>query len=74
MNLFRSEEHVRNWRGFKAGTEEGVLTLPELAKVFSVGLFTRRLDSDYVSRGMYFDEFLKALEEIGKLRPSWSPG
>ena len=24
MNLFRSEEHIRNWRGFKPDTETGI--------------------------------------------------
>ncbi len=49
MNLFRSEEHVRNWSGFKSGTEEGIVELSVLAKLFSVYIFTRRLDPDYVS-------------------------
>ena len=50
MNLFRSEEHVRNWIGFKSGTEEGIVDLSVLAKLFSVDTFTRRLEPDYVSR------------------------
>jgi hypothetical protein len=74
MNLFRSEEHVRNWNGFKAGTEEGILPLPELVKLFSGPLFTRRLDADYVSSGMYVEQFQKAVAEIGKVRRFWSQG
>ena len=27
MNLFRSEEHVRNWPGFAPGTEQGLIPL-----------------------------------------------
>jgi len=73
MNLFRSEEHVHNWSGFKKGTEEGIVELPAVAKIFSGNLFTRRLDPDYVSNCQkYFGEAISALGEIGKVRPFWS--
>ncbi len=73
MNLFRSEEHIRKWNGFKAGTEEGIVELPALVKVFSGSLFTRRLDPDYVSNlKNYIGEFVGAVGEIGKVRPFWS--
>ena len=49
MNLFRSEEHIRHWSGFKPGTEEGIIPLLDMAKAFSVNFVTRRLDKDYVS-------------------------
>ena len=74
MNLFRSEEHVRNWSGFKSGTEQGIVELSALVKVFSGILFTRRLDPDYVSNfRKYIGEFIAAIGEIGKVRPFWSP-
>jgi hypothetical protein len=74
MNLFRSEEHVRNWSGFKSGTEEGIIDLSGLAKLFSVELFTKRLDPNYVSRLQeYRGGFIAALAEMGKTRPFWSP-
>ncbi len=74
MNLFRSEEHARNWGGFKEGTEEGIIKLPELAGLFSGDLFKRRLDPDYVSRYReYIGGFAAAVGEIGKVRPFWSP-
>ena len=73
MNLFRSEEHVRNWARFDPATEEGILSLPDLTNLFSVGHFTRRLDPDYFSRGQYADEFTAALTELGRTRPFWSP-
>ncbi len=74
MNLFRPEEHVRNWSGFKSGTEEGIVELSALVKVFSGNLFTRRLDPDYVSNyRKYIGEFVSAIGEIGKVRPFWSP-
>ena len=73
MNLFRSEEHVRNWSGFKSGTEEGVLEKPALHKLISGNLFDRRLDPDYVSHVKeYRAGFVTALKEIGKTGPFWS--
>ena len=73
MNLFRSEEHVRNWAGFKSGTDEGIVEMSALVKVFSGKLFTRRLDSDYFSNYQkYIGEFISAINEIGKARPFWS--
>jgi hypothetical protein len=73
MNLFRSEEHVRNRARFDPSTEEGIVSLSDLVKLFSANHFTRRLDPDYVSRGLYADEFIEALSELGKTRPLWSP-
>jgi hypothetical protein len=60
MNLFRSEEHVRNWSGFKSDTEEGMIPVLDMAAGFSGNLFTKRLDSDYVS---HLEEYMK--EAIG---------
>jgi hypothetical protein len=72
MNLFRSEEHVRNWAAFDPATEGGILPLPDLVKLFSVGHFARRLDPDYFSQGLYADEFVAAVFELGNTRPFWS--
>ena len=74
MNLFRSGEHVRNWSGFKSGTEEGIVELSVLAKLFSVDTFTRRLDPDYVSHLQEY-RFARtaAWGEIMKMRPFWLP-
>ena len=66
MNLFRSEEHVRNWSGFKSGTAEGIISLPDMAKVFSGRLFKRRMDEDYVSHMQeYMMEMAGALQDMG---------
>ena len=75
MNLFRSEEHIRNWSGFDAATAEGVLPLEEVARVFSGKYFQRRLDPDYVSRNKeYLGEFLADIAELAKTRPFWEFG
>jgi hypothetical protein len=71
MNLFRSEEHIRNWSGFKADTEEGINKISDIAGLFSGNFFTRRSDPDYVS---HMQEYL--MELIGKLKGMgsfWQP-
>ena len=66
MNLFRSEEHVRNWCGFKSGTEEGIVPLLDMASAFSGNFFKRRLDKDYVSHMQeYMMEMVGAWQEMG---------
>ena len=72
MNLFRSEDHIRSWAQFKEGTDEGIILLEDLLKLFSVGLFRRRLDPDYVSRlPEYRKEFVSTLVRMGKAGPFW---
>jgi hypothetical protein len=71
MNLFRSEEHFRNWSGYKADTEEGILQLPDVVKLFSIDLFKKRLEPDYVSRiGEYRMELIDNLKKMGSF---WQP-
>jgi hypothetical protein len=72
MNLFRSEEHIRNWAGYKKDTDEGITPLPDMLKLFSGPYFKRRLDPDYVSnmRG-YAREMIAVMKEIGKTGPFW---
>ena len=75
MNLFRSEEHIRNWAGFDPATAEGILPLEDMVRLFSGNMFRRRLDPDYVSNSRkYVGEWLAVLSEIGKERPFWTPG
>jgi len=71
MNLFRSEEHVRNWSGFKVNTEEGINSLSDVAGLFSVNFFTKRLEPDYVSRmPQYLKEMVGILKGMGEF---WQP-
>jgi hypothetical protein len=75
MNLFRSEEHIRNWTKFDPATEGGIIQLGDLVKLFSGDLFQKRLSLEYVSRRRdYLSGFLAALKEIAKGRPFWAPG
>jgi hypothetical protein len=74
MNLFRSEEDVYQWSGFKADTKQGIVPLSEMVQLFSNKFFKRRLDPDYASRMKDYErEFLRKLKEIGKTRAFWSP-
>ncbi|MBI4766305.1 MAG: hypothetical protein HY787_17175 [Deltaproteobacteria bacterium] len=69
MNLFRSEDHVRNWSGFKANTEGGIVSLLDMAKAFSGNFFKRRLDPDYVSHMQeYMMEMAGSWQAMG---PFW---
>jgi hypothetical protein len=74
MNLFRSEEHVRSWDRFDAGSEEGIISLADLVVLFSGNYFRRRLDPDWVSRsGEYAMEMVATVQKIGKTGPFWQP-
>jgi len=73
MNLFRSEEHIRNWVQFAAGTEEGILPLDDLLKLFSGSYFRKRLDPDWVSCSRdYAIEMVTTLKEMGRTGPFWT--
>jgi len=72
MNLFRSEEHLRNWAQFDPAHEEGIIRLPDLVKLFSGNYFRRRLDPGWVSRSReYGKEWVMTLIELGKIGPFW---
>ncbi|MEJ2697971.1 MAG: hypothetical protein P8013_15165 [Candidatus Sulfobium sp.] len=73
MNLFRSEEHIKNWKGYQPETEGGIVALKDLVGLFSLDFFRRRLDKDYVSRsGAYVKGFLAAVAEVAKKSPFWA--
>ena len=74
MNLFRSEEHIRNWARYDPATEQGVLPLQNVVNVFSGKFMQKRLDSNYASHALeYFDEVVSVISEIAKVRPFWAP-
>ncbi|MBW1869982.1 MAG: hypothetical protein JRI73_12035 [Deltaproteobacteria bacterium] len=74
MNLFRSEEHIRNWTGFVQGTEEGITSLNDLVKLFSGSYFKKRMGPDWVSRSReYGKEMVATFREVGKTGPFWQP-
>jgi hypothetical protein len=66
MNLFRSEEHIRNLFSFKTETEEGIIPFADLVRLFSGNYFRRRLDNDWVSRsGEYGRELVEEFKKKG---------
>ncbi len=72
MNLFQSEEHVRNWARFDPATAEGIIALPDLVKLFSGPYFRRRMDLNWVSKSReYAREMVATMAEIGKTGPFW---
>ncbi len=72
MNLFRSEEHARNWAGF--GPEDGLVPLEKVMAWFSVSLWRERLNGEYVSHlAEYFEEATATRREILGDNPFWFP-
>ena len=49
MNLFRSEEHARNFTSFDADWSHTLLPVARWAEIFSSPVFRERRRSDYVS-------------------------
>jgi hypothetical protein len=73
MTFFRSEDHLRNLAQFDPATEDGIISLPNLLKLFSGRMFRRRLDPDYFSHMReYAPEFMSTLQEAGITNPFWS--
>jgi hypothetical protein len=74
MNLFRSEEHARNWSSFDAASEDAIMPVADWAQVFAGPLFRKRLDPDYLSNMReYAVEFRQAFAALGKTGPFWQP-
>ena len=49
MNFFRSEEHLRNWKGYQEDKKEGIIALSDAIRLFSGPFFTKRSEPDYFS-------------------------
>ncbi|KPK47362.1 MAG: hypothetical protein AMJ77_03370 [Dehalococcoidia bacterium SM23_28_2] len=73
MNLFRSEEHVRNWSLYDPESADGIMPLADYATLFSTGLFRERLQPDYLLRLSQFQpEWMATLAKLVKTGPFWS--
>jgi len=74
MNLFRSEEHVKNWSSYNSVSEEAIMPLADWALAFSGSMCRDRLAPDILSRrSEYLSELLRTLEELGRTGPFWTP-
>jgi hypothetical protein len=75
MNLFRSEEHVKNWSSYDPISEESIMPLANWALAFSGPMCRERLRPDILSRRSdYLAELFHALRELGKQGPFWQLG
>jgi hypothetical protein len=74
MNLFRSEEHVKNWLHYDALSAESIMPLFDWAFAFSGPLHRNRLEPDYLARvSDYAAEMFTLLKKLGKAGPFWTP-
>ncbi len=72
MNLFRSEEHVKNWSLYDPISEEAIMPLSDWAHVLSCPLFRDRIAPDYLERTPeYISGFFSTLEQMGKTGSFW---
>lgn len=72
MNLFRSEEHVKRWSLYDAGSEQSIMPLRDWAYAMGAGVFSRRLEPDYLDHtDPYFEEFYQRLAEFGRTGDFW---
>ena len=73
MNLFRSEEHVRNWAQFISDSADGILSLADEVSLFSTDAAKHRGDGDYVSRWLprQAEQRAEILRRLGKSGPFW---
>jgi hypothetical protein len=75
MNLFRSEEHVRNWSLYDPESADSIMPLADYVTLFSTGLFRERLQPDYLLRlSQFLPEWMATLAKLGKTGPFWSLG
>lgn len=71
MNLFRSEDHVRRWPLHFQAVDDYVMSVADWAEVFSVSMFRKRLDRDYLMHSQeYLEDYRLALLDKGKAIPS----
>ena len=72
MNLFRSEEHVKNWSSYDPISEEAIMSLADWAMVFGGPLHRNRMEPDCLSRNdEYWDHFSGVLTKLGKKGWHW---
>ena len=75
MNLFRSEEHVRNWSQYDPKSTEGTMPLRDYATLFGIRLFRERLEPVYVPRLMELaPEWITTLVNLGRSGSFWQFG
>jgi hypothetical protein len=72
MNLFRSEEHAKNWSLYDPVSADAIMPLADWALAFSGPLVRNRLEPDYLSRiKEYRSELFLTLQKLGRTGPFW---
>ncbi len=75
MLFFRSEEHLRNWKGFQEETKGGIIAPSDLMRLFSGPYFTNRRKPDYFSHmGEYLAAMLSSLDTLENAGAYWRLG
>jgi len=76
MNLFRSEEHMRNWAHFNPDSAEASLPLNDEVTVFSTEAAKHRLSGDFISQWANKErsQRAEAAQRLGKTGPFWRGG
>jgi hypothetical protein len=75
MNLFRSEEHAKNWSYYEPQSEDSIMPVADWARAFSGPLFRNRLAPDSLSNlGADRAAFMQAFADLGKTGEFWRPG
>jgi hypothetical protein len=74
MNLFRSEEHVRNWSLYDPISEEAIMPLADWDWAF--GALSRNfLEPDRLARVPEFmGDYFARMAELGRTGSFWTPG
>jgi hypothetical protein len=74
MNLFRSEEHVRNWSQFDPGTEDGIISVADGMRIMSTARHRERLNGHYVSSMRdYVSPYFQRVAQVTRNSPFWAP-
>ncbi len=77
MNLFRSEEHVRQWAKFDPASAASIKPVADIAALFGAPMFRERLAPDFVLRlrdlGRDFEARIVALGEAWSFWQSKPP-
>jgi hypothetical protein len=72
MNFFRSEDHLRKWKGFHEKKLEGIISLNDLMRLFSGPYFTNRREPGYFSHmGEYATDMIAALDRLENAGAYW---
>ncbi|MEW6443358.1 MAG: hypothetical protein AB1640_20670 [bacterium] len=75
MNFFRSEEHLRNWKGFQEKTRAGIIPTADLMRLFSRPYFTNRRQPDYFSHmSEYLADMISTLDKLDNAGAYWRMG